>query len=140
MTKKHIFISDIIRLCKEKGLKAPEFIQEEDFRTIIWRTHSKVEKRSNTPQATLQATDNLNEPTRRILLVLDSELKRLELQEILGLKDRVNFITNYLNPTLEMGYIEMTIPEIPTHQEQRYRLTTKGITLKKQLQKTKKKK
>ncbi len=134
---------DIIRLCKEKGLKAPEFIQEEEFRTIIWRTHTKGEKRSTTlqatPQATPQATDNFNEPIRRILLVLDSELKRVELQEILGLKDRVNFITNYLNPTLELGYIEMTIPEIPTHQEQRYRLTSRGIALKKQLKKTKKK-
>ena len=138
---------DIIRLCKEKGLKAPEFIQEEEFRTIIWRTPTKGEKGSTTlqatlqatPQATLQATDNFNEPIRRILLVLDSELKRVELQEILGLKDRVNFIANYLNPTLELGYIEMTIPEIPTHQEQRYRLTTKGIALKKQLKKTKRK-
>lgn len=29
---------DIIRLCNEKGLKEPEFIQEENFKTIIWRT------------------------------------------------------------------------------------------------------
>jgi hypothetical protein len=29
---------DIIRLCNEKNLKEPEYIQEENFRTIIWRT------------------------------------------------------------------------------------------------------
>jgi predicted HTH transcriptional regulator len=143
---------DIIRLCKEKGLKPPEFIQEEDFRTIIWRTPIKGEKGLNTlqatPQATLQATpqatpqanDNFSEPIRRVLLVLNSELKRAELQEILGLKDRANFIANYLNPALELGCIEMTIPEIPTHQEQRYRLTSKGFEMKNQLQKIKKKK
>ena len=28
---------DIITLCKEKGLKAPEYHQEEDFRVVIWR-------------------------------------------------------------------------------------------------------
>ena len=29
---------DIIRLCQEKGLTEPEFIQEENFRAVIWRT------------------------------------------------------------------------------------------------------
>ena len=29
---------DIIRLCQEKGLKEPEFIKGENFRTVIWRT------------------------------------------------------------------------------------------------------
>lgn len=28
---------DIITLCKEKGLKEPEYHQEEDFRVVIWR-------------------------------------------------------------------------------------------------------
>lgn len=28
---------DIINLCKEKSLKAPEYHQEEDFRVVIWR-------------------------------------------------------------------------------------------------------
>ena len=28
---------DIITLCKGKGLKAPEYHQEEDFRVVIWR-------------------------------------------------------------------------------------------------------
>ena len=32
---------DIIRLCHEKHLKEPEFIQEEFFRTIIWRIHTE---------------------------------------------------------------------------------------------------
>ena len=29
--------TDIIALCEKHGLRKPEFIQEEDFRTIIWR-------------------------------------------------------------------------------------------------------
>jgi len=75
-----------------------------------------------------------------VILVLDGDLKRAEIQEILGLKDRVNFIANYLNPSLEADYIEMTIPEIPTHQEQRYRLTAQGKILKTKLLKIMKRK
>ena len=28
---------DIVNLCKERGLKTPEYHQEEDFRVVIWR-------------------------------------------------------------------------------------------------------
>ena len=28
---------DIVNLCKDKGLKMPEYHQEEDFRVVIWR-------------------------------------------------------------------------------------------------------
>jgi ATP-dependent DNA helicase RecG len=74
------------------------------------------------------------------VLVLDGEMKRIEIQEALGLKHRENFVSNYLMPSLESAYIEMTIPETPTHQEQRYRLSAKGIELKKKLLKSQKKK
>jgi predicted HTH transcriptional regulator len=149
---------DIIRLCNEVGLKEPEFIQEEDFKTIIWRTLKTTGQADDidfeevnegaslqaTPQATLQATlqadEGISETVKRVVLVLEGDLKRAEIQELLELRDRTNFVSNYLNPSLESGYIEMTIPEIPTHQEQRYRLTDKGIALKKKLQKSKKKK
>jgi len=73
-------------------------------------------------------------------LVLKGEKKRVEIQEILGLKDRETFVLNYLDPSLEFAVIEMTIPETPKHQEQRYRLTPKGIALKKKLLKSKRKK
>ena len=149
---------DIIRLCNEAGLKEPEFIQEEDFKTIIWRTLKTTGQAEDidfeevnegaslqaTPQATLQATlqadEGISETVKRVVLVLEGDLKRAEIQELLELRDRTNFVSNYLNPSLESAYIEMTIPEIPTHQEQRYRLTDKGIALKKKLQKSKKRK
>jgi predicted HTH transcriptional regulator len=139
---------DIIRLCKEKGLKAPEFIQEEDFRTIIWRTPNKAEKELNTPQATGEvsgeATGEVSgevaEEIKRVVLVLNEELKRLEIQNKLGLKSDDYFRVNYILPALESGYIELTFPESPKHPNQRYRLTQTGIALKKQLQKNKKKK
>jgi len=153
---------DIIRLYNEAGLKEPEFIQEEDFKTIIWRTlkisgevagelsgeptgqaegvDNEEVNNNITLQATPQADEEVLETVKRVVLVLEGDLKRVEIQELLGLRDRVNFVSNYLEPSLVSFHIEMTIPEIPTHQEQRYRLTDKGLALKKKLQKSKKKK
>ena len=92
-----------------------------------------------TGQATVQA-EEVTEAVKRVLLVLDGDLKRAEIQEILGLRHRDNFVANYLNPSLEADYIEMTIPEIPTHQEQRYRLTSKGKAIRIKLLKIRKRK
>jgi hypothetical protein len=152
---------DIIRLCNEAGLKEPEFIQEEDFKTIIWRTlkttgevtgelsgepTGQVEGIDNeevnegsTGQATGQATGQVSEEVRRIILVTDDELRSAEIQNILQLKHREYFRDNYLLPALESGFIEMTFPDSPNHPNQRYRLTADGIALKKKLQKSKKK-
>ena len=43
-----------------------------------------------------------------------------ELMEKLGLKSRVTFRKNYLNPALEAGLIAMTNPDAPTNRNQRY--------------------
>lgn len=139
---------DIIRLCKEKGLKAPEFIQEEDFRTIIWRTSTKGEKGVTTLQATGQvsgqvsgqATGQVDEPILRIIWVIEGEMKSADIQQILQLKHREYFRDNYLLPAIEANYVELKFPNSPKHPNQQYRLTQTGIALKKQLQKTKKKK
>jgi len=61
------------------------------------------------------------------------ELSRDEIQEKLGLLDRKNFRKNYLNPALDSGLIEYTIPESPNHPNQKYRLTDKGKDYKKTL-------
>ena len=41
--------------------------------------------------------------------------------ESLELKHRPTFRDNYLLPALELGYIEMTIPDKPRSSKQRYR-------------------
>ena len=43
-----------------------------------------------------------------------------------GLKDRVTFARNYLEPALVESFIEMTQPDSPTSPTQKYRLTEKG--------------
>lgn len=51
----------------------------------------------------------------------------------LDLKHRKTFLDNYINPALENAYIELTHPDNPTHPNQKYRLTIKGLKLKKEL-------
>ncbi len=64
-----------------------------------------------------------------LLKVLNSEMKREELQQALNLRARKNFRLIYLIPSLEAGLIEYTIPEKPTSRLQKYRLTPKGRAL-----------
>jgi len=49
-----------------------------------------------------------------------------DLMAISGRKNRTKFRDQVLNPLLEEGLIEMTIPDKPRSSKQKYRLTEKG--------------
>ena len=42
--------TDIVNYCKRTGLREPEFIQDEDFRVIIWRKGTKMDEPQIEPQ------------------------------------------------------------------------------------------
>ena len=50
-----------------------------------------------------------------------------ELLEKMGLKDRENFLDNYLKPALNEGILEPLYPNQPRHPKQKYRLTETGL-------------
>ena len=78
------------------------------------------------------AMSRLAKDTREYQNHIDNRIKALmsvirpypmsaaELMEKLGLKSRVTFRKNYLNPALEAGLIAMTNPDAPTNRNQRY--------------------
>ncbi len=70
---------------------------------------------------------------KKVVLVLEGEMKRAEIQSILQLNHRENFVTNYLEPAMKLLLIEQTQPESPNSPQQRYRLTEKGLILKQKL-------
>jgi predicted HTH transcriptional regulator len=119
---------DTIRLCNEKELKEPDFIQEDVFKTIIWRTGQA------TGQVGGEATGEVTGEVQRVVIVMNGEMKRAEIQHALQLKHDDFFRIQYIIPALESGVIEMTYPDTPKHPKQRYRLTTKGLKIKKQLE------
>ena len=71
---------------------------------------------------TEQVGEQVTEQVEKLLEIIgDKEYSTKELMESLELKHRPTFRDNYLLPALELGYIEMTIPDKPRSSKQRYR-------------------
>jgi len=84
--------------------------------TAVYDTLSEIAK---TEQVTVQVTEQV----KALLNVIgDVEYSTLELMGLLGLKHRPSFREYYLLPALELGYIEMTIPDKPNSSKQKYRM------------------
>lgn len=76
-----------------------------------------------TPQVTPQVAPQV----KKLLEVMgDCEMSARQIAEALGLSDRKNVRRLYLDPTLELGLIEMTIPDKPTSRLQKYRRVAKS--------------
>jgi predicted transcriptional regulator len=69
----------------------------------------------------------LDELVLKLLAILDGEMGRSELMEKLHLKHRQNFIENYLNPSIQKGWVQMTLPDKPKSNKQKYSLTELGF-------------
>jgi ATP-dependent DNA helicase RecG len=52
----------------------------------------------------------------------------IELMKVAGRTNRTKFRDQVLNPLLQEGLLEMTIPDKPTSSLQKYRTTDKGRT------------
>ncbi len=84
---------------------------------------------NDTVQVTVQVTMQVN----LLVKVLDGEMNRQEIQTKLGLSNRDYFRKGYLQPALEEGLIEMTVPDKPNSRLQKYRLSEAGKRLKQSL-------
>ena len=111
----------MIARCREAGLAEPEFKLTDGFVAIIRRKAGialeKVTSRVNpeaTPEVTAQVVAFCTEPR-----------SAKEIMAARGLKHWKTFQINYLNPLLEAGILERTIPDKPRSPQQRYRLTQK---------------
>lgn len=62
----------------------------------------------------------------KLLLAMTGEMGRAQLQQALELSDRKSFRREYLQPALECGLVEMTLPEKPSSPVQGYRLSVRG--------------
>lgn len=83
--------------------------------------------------ASYRASYHASVQVKKLIPVLTGEKGRSELQELLSIKNRDYFRTYYLVPAINKGYIELTIPDKPNSQNQKYRLTAKGLALKEKL-------
>ena len=80
-------------------------------------------------QTTDHVTDQVTDHVEQLVVALTAEMSRAELQTALQLRHRRHFAAVYLRPSLEAGLIEMTLPDKPRSQNQRYRRTARGKAL-----------
>ena len=85
------------------------------------------------PTSTRQVEDLLHTGDPNIMSLIkaigDSQLSVKEMMSAAELKNRENFMDNYLNPAIENGYVRLLYPNSPRHPRQKYLLTVKGLTL-----------
>ena len=72
------------------------------------------------------ASNHASVQVEKLVSILTGEMWRSELQGLLSIKNRDYFRTDYLNPAISNGYVELTIPDKPNSRNQKYRLTAKG--------------
>ena len=76
--------------------------------------------------ATHQVTHQVTPQVMKLVNSLTGEMTRAELMGAVGLKDRMNFSTNYLEAAINANLVEMTQPDSPNSPTQKYRLTELG--------------
>lgn len=72
----------------------------------------------------------LSENIKRLILAIGPEEKSVkEMMEIVGLKNRPNFLEHSLTPAIQEGLVKMKYPNSPRHPRQKYLLTVKGFAM-----------
>ncbi|MFN6945976.1 MAG: Fic family protein, partial [Cytophagaceae bacterium] len=134
---------EILRLSKEANLKEPFFDLDEGFKVILWRPVSQIPHQyptSTPPVPDKHRTSAGQVPDKyrtseveKLVSVVSGEMKASEIQSTLNLKHRETFRDNYLNPSINAGLVEPTIPDKPNSPKQKYRLTASGLQIQQEI-------
>ena len=141
----------------QKGIKREPAFLEQFFRNLLLGEHHELRNRlmlikapeawdaGNTrqvpdkyPTSTRQVPDKWLPGNANIVKVVRTmglaEWRIKDLMAEMGLKDRENFMANYLTPAMSEAYLRPLYPDAVRHPRQRYLLTVKGMSLYKALQ------
>lgn len=141
----------------QKGIRREPAFLEQFFRNLLLGEHNELRNRlmlikapeawdaGNTrqvpdkyPASTRQEPDKLLPGNANIVKVVRTmglaEWRIKDLMAEMGLKDRENFMANYLTPAMSEAYLRPLYPDAVRHPRQRYLLTVKGMSLYKALQ------
>ena len=76
----------------------------------------------------------LSENIKRLIVAIGTgEMSVKEMMEVVGLKNRPNFLDYSLTPALQNGLVTTKFPNSPRHPRQKYLLTVKGLAVYDQL-------
>ena len=106
----------------------PEMIEEDVFRIIVkvpeFQQFAGSERQ--TGQLAPEVTPEVTPEVKKMLSIMHAEMARSEIMSKLGLADEKHFREHYQQIGIKLGLIEMTIPDKPKSNKQKYRLTEKG--------------
>ncbi len=86
-------------------------------------------KEESDPTTTQQLPTTTQQVLELIKAIGDRSMSVKEMMASVGLKDRVNFLKNYLNPGIQADVLKLLYPDKPNHPQQKYLLTVKGMTI-----------
>ncbi|MEW6746403.1 MAG: Fic family protein [Planctomycetota bacterium] len=116
--------------CEKHRAAVPAFEEKQGFLSVTFRAElvSRVTKpRPSREEVGAEVSAQVTaEVTARVLVFCREPKPAKAIMAELGLKHWKTFQSNYLNPLLEKGWIERTIPGKPRSRLQKYRLTEAG--------------
>lgn len=119
----------VIAACKKHGAAAPTFQERQGFLAVTFR--AQMVAGGTAPQETAQVGAEVSaqvtaEVAAQVLAFCREPKPAKAIMAEVGLKHWKTFQRNYLNPLLERGWLERTIPDKPRSRLQKYRLTPAG--------------
>ncbi len=121
----------MISECRRVGLPDPEFHSDGAFVQVVFRyvRDTVGQNFTVTPQLP-HSCPTVSPQVKKVLVAIDGNTcSAKEIMESMGLKDKSNFLENYLYPAIGLKLVEPLYPEQPKHPKQKYNLTEKGKTL-----------
>ena len=120
----------IVRRCLDAGLPKPEYHPDNvDFKAVIWRNPARLGPVGAQSGRSQGAVGAKSPREKCLVLLVESELKRKEIADGVGMPSRSGYLSRLLAELVGDGLIERTIPDKPNSSQQRYRLTEKGRTV-----------
>ncbi len=80
-------------------------------------------------------SEHVTEHVKKLISLMTDEHSREELMKLLNITHKEYFRSEYIQKAIQLGLIEMTLPDKPNRKNQKYRLTPLGLKVKKKLRK-----
>ena len=97
--------------------------------TDEWKIQPNLANNASTPQVKDKLHTSNTFIKELIKIIGDKKMSVKEMLAAIGLKERKNFLSLYLNPAISEGYVCLLYPSSPRHPRQKYLLTVKGLAV-----------
>jgi len=121
----------MINECRRVGIPEPEFHTDGNAVWVVFHytQHTVGQAPTVTPQLPHSNPTVTPQLEKALVAIADNTSSAKEIMNLMGLKDKRNFLETYIYPAIELNLVEAIYPNSPKHPKQKYRLTEKGKAL-----------